>query len=197
MTNRINFKNISALLDAVDETNDVGFFQKNFLCYFLRTGDTKCFSKEARKIIKKVNFEELLIDVQATLMLHDSIKCLIKGDMYKMYSSNYWELLYSNMPSTIDNYDGFVEQYKNNFNELVSSECPAFNMIIYTCLEDTLLYVRKVFNSNINDKELIWEYISAMRIPNVILSEKEKLSENKKGLFKKLQKTKEGHNYLI
>ena len=60
MTNRINFKNISALLDAVDETNDVGFFQKNFLCYFLRTGDTKCFSKEARKIIKKVNFEELL-----------------------------------------------------------------------------------------------------------------------------------------
>ena len=101
------------------------------------------------------------------------------------------------MPSTIDNYDGFVEQYKNNFNELVSSECPAFNMIIYTCLEDTLLYVRKVFNSNINDKELIWEYVSAMRIPNVILSEKEKLSGNKKGLFKKLQKTKEGHNYLI
>mgnify|MGYP004542609453 FL=1 len=128
-------------------------------------------------------------------MLHDSVKCLIEDDMCKMYSSNYWKLLYSNMPSTIDNYDGFVEQYRNNFNELIASECPTFNMIIYTCLEDTLLYVRKVFNSNINDKELIWEYISAMRIPNVILSEKEKLTENKKGLFKKLQKTKEGHKY--
>ena len=197
MTTNINFKNISVLLDAVDETNDVGFFQKNFLCYFLSTGDTKCFSKEVRKAIRKINFEELLIDVQAALMLHDSIKSLIKNDICKMYSSNYWELLYSNMPSTIDNYDNFVKQYKNNFNELISKNCPAFNMIIYTCLEETLLYVRKVFNSNINDKELVWEYISAMRIPNVILSEKEQISEKKKSLFKKLQKTKEGHNYLI
>ena len=197
MANRINFKNISVLLDAIDETNDVGFFQKNLLCYFLSTGDTKCFSKEARKTIKKVNFEELLIDVQAALMFHDSITSLIKNDICKMYSSNYWKLLYSNMPSTIDNYDNFVEQYKNNFNELISSECPTFNMIIYTCLEETLLHVMKVFNSSTNDKELIWAYISAMRIPNVILSEKEKLSKNKKSLFKKLQKTKEGHNYLI
>lgn len=190
MINTINFKNISILLSAIDNTNDVGFFQNNLLCYFLRTGDNKCFSKEVRKIIKKVNFDELLIDVQAALVLHDSAKSLIKSNMFKIYNSNYWNLLYSGMPSTSDNYVEFIKQYKNNFNEVISSNSPTFSMIIYACLEETLLYAKRVSNSNISDKELFREYISAMSIPSAILLEKEKLSENKTGLFKKLQKSK-------
>lgn len=190
MLNTINFENIILLLETIDINDDISFFSSNLLCYFLRTGDYKCFQKEARKIIKKVNFDELLIDIQATLMLHDSIKSLISNNKYESYNTNYWSLLYSNMPSTSDNYAEFIKQYKKNFNEVLMANSPIFSIIIYSCLEETLAYIDKNINCNFENKKSMIEYINAMKIPSIVLMEKENLGNDKKSAFKLLQKNK-------
>lgn len=189
--NKINFNNIVVFLNAVDITNNDKVFYSikanEFICYYLSTGDNKCFSKSARKLIKKINFDELLIDIQATLLLHDTISELANTPLVRMAKSPYWNLLYKDMPSTIEGYDNFIQKYKQNFNTIVTKQVSYANEIIYDFLFDTLNYINKLLNSHsMIESEKLLEYKKAMIIPTILLEEKNNIEKSKiKSLLKK------------
>lgn len=192
-TLRINVDNIEKLLYAIDETNQNSFanmsYPNNFLCYFLKTGDYNCFSFKARRVMKKVNYEELLIDIKAMLVLCDNISSLdsCKESAIKICNSNYNELLHYKQTDIIEKPFELAKQYEDNLNCIIGNNLASADTLIYVFLYMTLLFLKKMnYELSVSDysKKYI-EYLNAKKISEVILLEKSNLSQKKLNKVKK------------
>lgn len=176
----INFGNISSFLTAIYLTNcdSKSCIPNDFVCYYLMTGKTNCFSKRARKIMNNINHDELIIDIQAALLLHDGISELLKKDqsIIDIHSSNYREYLYKGINTSLDaNFHEFVPKFKENFNVVVCSNRFSINIIIDEFLTSTLNYVNKLFTLYLDDKKKHDEYNSVMAFVIPVLESKEEI----------------------
>ncbi len=179
----INFYNIEMLLQAVDITNDERFAKKlnqnNFLCYFLRTGDYKCFTPNGRKQLKKVNFKELLIDIQSTLLLFDGLKSLesYKYSVVNMYNSNYFKILHSNLPTLENGYLDYVQKYQQNLNIIIENNLADADSLIYIFLSRVLAFISNMDYEYtcLNDNTKYLDYNSAIKTSEIVLLEKNNL----------------------